>query len=102
MTIKKERHASPLDVAAAPFQFLPNDAEERYAGQGSEWQDVAGLFNLDPRAGFNPQWLAAIYGEKDRIFALGYFDLDDRVLVHNDRAIGQDMGANRRDHEGAG
>src|SRR5215211_7647403 len=61
--------ASLLQIAAAPFQFLANDAEEGDAGQGCEWQALRGF--ADPNRGtrLDVHRLPSVHGKKDGVIA---------------------------------
>ncbi len=89
------------NIASAPLQLLADDAKEGDSRQRGQRQHPARFLDFDDAASIDVQRLSAVHGEKNRIFPLGHFDLDDRAFVHDDRAIGQDVRTNWRDHKRA-
>ena len=93
--------ATRLDIATAPLQLLANDAKERDAGERSERENARGFFELDNRAARDRQWFPTVHGQEHGMIPFTYFDFDDGVFIHDDRAIGQHVRTNRRDDKRA-
>src|SRR5438046_1729083 len=89
----------PLHIAPTPFQFLPDNVEERNVRQRGQWQGLLCLSNVDSRPSLHPDWLAAVQGQKNRIIWVAHFNLDDRCFCHDNRAVREDVRTNRRNNE---
>ena len=90
------------DVAPAPFKFLPDYAEERGIRQRRQWKRFLCLTDGYDRPAFNVDGSAAIQRQVNWIIRVTRFDFDDRSICNNDRAVRENVRANRRDDEHAG
>src|SRR5207249_7003995 len=90
------------DVAPAALKLLPDDTEERCVGQGGKWKRFSCFADGDERSAFNVDGSAAIQRQVHWIIGMTRFDFDDRFIRDNDRAVRENMRANRRDDEHAG
>ena len=90
------------DVASAPLELLPDYAEERCVGQGRQWKRSSCFADGDERSAFHVDGSAAIQRQVHWIIGMTCFDFDDRFIRDDDRAIRENMWANRRDDEHAG
>src|SRR5438046_8069994 len=52
----------PLHIAPTPFQFLPDNVEERNVWQRGQWQGIFCLSNVDSRHYLESDWMATVYG----------------------------------------
>src|SRR5207249_11242175 len=68
----------PLHIAPTPFQFLPDNVEERNVRQRGQWQGLLRLSNVDSRPSLHLAWLAAVQGQKNRTSRCAHFNLDDQ------------------------
>src|ERR1700680_4376042 len=89
------------NVAATPLQFLPNDAEERYVRHYGKRQSLVSFPNRHDRVDFQGQRVASIDTEINWIIGLARFHFNDRRFGHDDRAVCQNVRANRGNHEDA-
>src|SRR5437762_13279841 len=77
----------PLHIAPTPFQFLPDNVEERNVRQRSQCQGLLCPSNVDSRPSLHPDWLAAVRGQKNRIIWLAHFNLDYRCVCDDKLAL---------------
>src|SRR6266480_5339048 len=88
-----------LNVAPAPLKLLPNYAEERCVGQRGQWKRFLCFADGDDRFALNMDGSAAVQRQVNGIIGMTRFDFDNRSIRDNDRAIGENVRANRRDDE---
>src|SRR3982750_585007 len=87
------------DVAPAPLQLLPDYGKERCVGQRGQRKGFLRLANGDDRFAFHVDRSAAIEREVHWIVRMTRFNFDDRFVRDNNRAVGENMWANRRNDE---
>ena len=74
----------PSNVAPAPFQFLPDHAEEGNSRQRSQRQDLIRFPDRNNRPGLHPKGLPAVHRQEDRTLALADLNFDERIFAHDD------------------
>src|SRR5436190_13282859 len=108
---KKNRLSTPaltksglrrLNVAPAPFKLLPNYAKERCVWQRGQWKRFLCFPDGDDRSTLNMDGSAAVQRQVNGIIGMTRFDFDHRSIRDNDRAIGENVRADRRDDEHPG
>jgi len=90
------------DVAPAPLELLPDYTEERCIGQRGQWKRFPCFADRDDRSAFNVDRSAAIQRQVHWIIGMTRFNFDNRFIRDNDRAVCENVRANRRDDEYAG
>ena len=90
------------NVAPAPLKLLPDYTEERCVGQRGQWKRFPCFADGDERSAFDVDGSAAIQRQIHWIVGMTRFDFDDRFIRDDDRAVRENMRANRRDDEHAG
>src|SRR5215475_3032298 len=84
------------DVAPAPLKLLPDYAEERSIRQGSQWKRFLPFADSNDRSALDVDGSAAVQRQVNWIIGMTRFDFDDRSIRHNDRAVCENVRANRR------